>query len=48
MYQRATKKWWVHGTVTRKSDHAKIRGYVVYQCANPYNAWPAPTPPIPK
>ncbi|MYS33433.1 hypothetical protein K388_06674 [Streptomyces sp. KhCrAH-43] len=48
VYQKSKKKWWVHGTVTRKSDHKKIRGYVVYQCANPYNTWPAPTPPIPK
>ncbi|MCX4681346.1 hypothetical protein OG413_45395 [Streptomyces sp. NBC_01433] len=48
VYQRSAKTWWVNGTVTRKSDHKKIRGYVVYQCANPYNTWPAPTPPIPK
>ncbi|MET8816402.1 hypothetical protein ABZW47_30930 [Streptomyces sp. NPDC004549] len=46
VYQKSKKKWWVHGTVTRKSDHKKIRGYVVYQCANPYNTWPVPTPPI--
>ncbi|MFF7115424.1 hypothetical protein ACFY91_24375 [Streptomyces albogriseolus] len=48
VYQKAKKTWWVDGTVTRKSDRKKIRGYVVYQCANPYNTWPAPTPPIPK
>ncbi|MER5615927.1 hypothetical protein [Streptomyces sp. NPDC002215] len=37
VYQRSAKTWWVNGTVTRMPDHKKIRGYVVYQCANPYN-----------
>ncbi|MGW2425243.1 hypothetical protein ACWC0C_39395 [Streptomyces sp. NPDC001709] len=38
------RRWWTHGTVTRKSDGKKVRGYVVYECANPYGRWPAPRP----
>ncbi|MET9777953.1 hypothetical protein ABZ023_27505 [Streptomyces sp. NPDC006367] len=47
-YKKAEKTWYTRGTVTRKSDGKKVRGYVVYKCANPYGGWPAPTPPIPK
>lgn len=47
-YVKAEKTWYTRGTVTRKSDHAKIRGYVFYDCANPYGTDPAPKPPIPK
>ncbi|MFI0813507.1 hypothetical protein [Streptomyces echinatus] len=38
------RNWWTHGTVTRRSDGKKVRGYVIYQCANPYGRWPAPRP----
>ncbi|MFJ3182612.1 hypothetical protein ACIPJN_30065 [Streptomyces sp. NPDC086796] len=48
VYVKAEKTWYTRGTVTRKSDHAKIRGFVFYDCANPYNTDPAPKPPIPK
>ncbi|MEV7465481.1 hypothetical protein AB0O20_03060 [Streptomyces kronopolitis] len=47
-YKRAEKTWYTRGTVTRKSDGKKVRGYVFYKCANPYGTNPAPTPPIPK
>ena len=47
-YRRAEKRWYTRGTVTRRSDGKKIRGYMVYECANPYGTNPAPTPPIPK
>ncbi|WP_217570566.1 hypothetical protein [Streptomyces sp. GbtcB7] len=47
-YKRSQKTWFTRGTVTRKSDGKKIRGYVIYQCANPYGSNGAPTPPIPK
>ncbi|MFM9462690.1 hypothetical protein ACKI1K_07530 [Streptomyces scabiei] len=47
-YKKAEKQWYTRGTVTRKSDGKKVRGYMVYQCANPYGTNPAPTPPIPK
>lgn len=47
-YKKAEKRWYTRGTVTRKSDGKKIRGYMVYECANPYGTNPAPTPPIPK
>lgn len=46
-YKRAERQWYTRGTVTRK-DGKKVRGYMVYQCANPYGTNPAPTPPIPK
>uniref|UniRef100_A0AAU2ABX6 SH3 domain-containing protein n=1 Tax=Streptomyces sp. NBC_00093 TaxID=2975649 RepID=A0AAU2ABX6_9ACTN len=48
VYRSATKTWWTRGTVTRKSDGRKLRGYVIYQCANPYGTNGAPTPSIPK
>ncbi|MEU6148045.1 hypothetical protein ABZ848_47890 [Streptomyces sp. NPDC047081] len=48
VYRSATKTWWTRGTVTRKSDGKRLRGYVVYKCANPYGTNGAPTPPIPK
>ncbi|MGW2686223.1 hypothetical protein ACWC6I_24100 [Streptomyces sp. NPDC001414] len=47
-YVKAEKTWYTRGTVTRRSDHATIRGYVFYDCANPYGTDPAPKPPIPK
>ncbi|WP_331731909.1 hypothetical protein OG613_49230 (plasmid) [Streptomyces sp. NBC_00015] len=47
-YKKAEKQWYTRGTVTRKSDGKRIRGYMVYQCANPYQTNPAPTPKIPK
>lgn len=47
-YKRAEKQWYTRGTVTRKSDGKKVRGYMVYQCANPYGTNPAPKPPNPK
>ncbi|MCX4682119.1 hypothetical protein OG413_43850 [Streptomyces sp. NBC_01433] len=47
-YRKSEKAWYTRGTVTRKSDGAKIRGFVPYGCANPYGTNPAPTPPIPK
>lgn len=47
-YKRSEKTWYTRGTVTRRSDGKKVRGYMVYQCVNPYRTWPAPTPPIPK
>ncbi|MDX2549512.1 hypothetical protein [Streptomyces stelliscabiei] len=48
VYKASQKTWFTRGTVTRKSDGRKIRGYVIYQCANPYASNGAPTPPIPK
>lgn len=48
VYKKAEKRWYTRGTVTRKSDGKKIRGYMAYECANPYGTNPAPTPPIPK
>lgn len=47
-YKRAEKTWYTRGTVARKSDGKKIRGYMIYDCANPYESNPAPKPPIPK
>ncbi|MCZ9354070.1 hypothetical protein ACFW4M_07760 [Streptomyces sp. NPDC058794] len=47
-YKRAEKTWYTRGTVTRKSDGKKIRGYMIYDCANPYESNPAPKPPIPR
>ncbi|WP_405671386.1 hypothetical protein [Streptomyces sp. NBC_01530] len=47
-YVKRTKTWWVRSKITRKSDGAKLRGYVVYQCANPYETTPAPEPTPPK
>ncbi|MER7932956.1 MULTISPECIES: hypothetical protein [unclassified Streptomyces] len=47
-YKKAEKTWYTRGTVTRKSDGKKIRGYMIYNCANPYQTNPAPKPPIPK
>jgi hypothetical protein len=47
-YRKVEKQWYTRGTVTRKSDGKKVRGYMVYQCANPYGTNPAPTPPVPK
>ncbi|POX58088.1 hypothetical protein C3492_39640 [Streptomyces sp. Ru62] len=38
------KNWWTHGTVTRRSDGKKVRGYVVYQCANPLRPLARPPP----
>ncbi|WP_434598541.1 hypothetical protein [Streptomyces sp. A5-4] len=46
-YKKSEKAWYTRGTVTRKSDRARIRGYVPYGCANAYGTNPAPTPPIP-
>ena len=48
VYRKAEKTWYTKGTVKRRSDGAKISGYVVYKCANPYGSNGAPTPPIPK
>ncbi|MFF4205726.1 SH3 domain-containing protein [Streptomyces sp. NPDC001668] len=48
VYKKSEKRWYTRGVVKRKSDGAKIRGYVVYRCANPYESNGAPTPPIPK
>ncbi|MEU9426507.1 hypothetical protein AB0D87_27305 [Streptomyces sp. NPDC048342] len=47
-YKRAEKTWYTRGTVTRKSDGKKIRGFMIYDCANPYESNPAPKPSIPK
>ena len=47
-YKKAEKTWYTRGTVTRKSDGKKIRGYMIYNCANPYKTNPAPKPSIPK
>lgn len=47
-YKKSEKTWYTRGKVTRKSDGAKIYGYVPYKCANPYGTNPAPTPKIPK
>ncbi|MFH8659996.1 hypothetical protein [Streptomyces afghaniensis] len=47
-YKQSEKTWYTRGKVTRKSDGAKIYGYVAYMCANPYETNPAPTPKIPK
>ncbi|MEU9189209.1 hypothetical protein AB0D14_32635 [Streptomyces sp. NPDC048484] len=47
-YKRAEKTWYTRGTVTRKSDGNKVRGYMIYDCANPYQSNPAPKPSIPK
>ena len=48
VHVKKTNTWWTKGTVRRRSDGAKIHGYVVYRCANPYGSNGAPTPPIPK
>ncbi|MFE0357509.1 hypothetical protein ACFW2K_26310 [Streptomyces nigra] len=48
VYKKSQKTWFTRGTVTRKSDGVKIRGYMLYDCANPYKTNPAPKPPIPK
>jgi hypothetical protein len=48
VYKRAEKTWYTRGTVQRKSDGKKVRGYVLYGCANPYGTNSAPKPPIPK
>ncbi|MFF7858605.1 hypothetical protein [Streptomyces sp. NPDC007904] len=42
-YKRSEKTWYTRGMLTRRSDGKKIRGYMVYQCANPYR--PGPPPP---
>ncbi|MFF3372076.1 hypothetical protein ACFYXF_03860 [Streptomyces sp. NPDC002680] len=47
-YKRSERTWYTRGTVTRRSDGKKVRGYMIYQCANPYGSTGAPTPPIPK
>ncbi|MFD4574731.1 hypothetical protein ACFWNK_21915 [Streptomyces sp. NPDC058417] len=47
-YKKDEKQWYTRGTVTRRSDGKKVRGYMVYQCANPYGTNPAPTPKTPK
>ncbi|MFD8811344.1 hypothetical protein ACFV23_07615 [Streptomyces sp. NPDC059627] len=47
-YKKAEKTWYTRGTVTRKSDGKKVRGYMIYDCANPYATNPAPKPSIPK
>ncbi|MFI6019119.1 hypothetical protein ACIBCP_16030 [Streptomyces sp. NPDC051287] len=47
-YNKAQKTWYTRGTVTRKSDGEKVRGYMIYNCANPYETNPAPKPSIPK
>ncbi|WP_405686424.1 hypothetical protein OG204_20895 [Streptomyces sp. NBC_01387] len=46
-YKKSEKTWYTRGKVTRK-DGAKIYGYVLYQCANPYGTDGAPTPKVPK
>ncbi|WP_428935517.1 hypothetical protein [Streptomyces sp. ACT015] len=48
VYKASEKTWYTRGKVTRKHDGAKIYGYMIYRCANPYGTNPAPTPPIPK
>ncbi|WP_406436048.1 hypothetical protein OHB00_18750 [Streptomyces sp. NBC_00631] len=49
VYKKVEKTWYTRGTVTRKSDGKKIgRGYMIYNCANPYKTNPAPKPSIPK
>jgi hypothetical protein len=47
-YRKVEKTWYTHGTVTRRSDGKRIRGYMIYNCANPYETNPAPKPSIPK
>lgn len=47
-YKRSERAWHTGGTVTHKSDGAKIRGYVPYDCASPCGTKPALTPLIPK
>lgn len=48
-YNKKEKRWYTRGTITRRSDGVRIRGYVPYDCANPYkdNSNP-PTPQIPE
>lgn len=46
-YKKSEKTWYTRGKITRKSDGAKIYGYVLYKCANPYGTNGAPTPKIP-
>ena len=49
VYKKSEKTWYTRGIVTRKSDGKKIgRGYMIYNCANPYKTNPAPKPSIPK
>ncbi|MEW2350354.1 hypothetical protein AB0904_22100 [Streptomyces sp. NPDC006684] len=43
-YKKSEKTWYTRGKITRRSDGAKISGYVLYQCANPYGTNGAPTP----
>ncbi|MGW5212804.1 hypothetical protein ACWEQO_16765 [Streptomyces sp. NPDC004051] len=47
-YKRAEKTWHTRDAVTPKSDGKKIRGYMIYDCVNPYESNTAPKPPIPK
>ncbi|MDJ0346817.1 hypothetical protein QMK19_38640 [Streptomyces sp. H10-C2] len=46
-YRASERTWYTRATVTR-ADGKKIRGYMLYDCANPYNSNPAPKPPIPR
>lgn len=48
VYKKSEKRWYTRGVVKRRSDGARIKGYVIYRCANPYESNGAPTPPIPK
>jgi hypothetical protein len=47
-YKQSEQTWYTRGTVTRQ-DGQQIRGYVPYDCANPYqDPTDPPTPRIPK
>jgi hypothetical protein len=48
VYKKSEKRWWTRASVRRKSDAVVLKGYLIYQCANPYGTNGAPTPPIPK
>ncbi|MFD0417112.1 hypothetical protein [Streptomyces sp. NPDC127108] len=46
-YRRSERAWYSYGTVTRKYDGEKVRGYVRYECGNPHASDSAPLPKIP-
>jgi hypothetical protein len=45
VYKVSERRWYSHGTVTRRSDGRKVSGYGIYDCINPYNASPPPAYP---
>ncbi|MDX3435696.1 hypothetical protein [Streptomyces stelliscabiei] len=44
-YKVKEKTWYSRGTVTRRSDGKRVRGYAIYYCVNPYEVSPPPAYP---